>query len=69
MKQQKESRQTYVLLKSFHQLSKNQHFNDIEWSWKKDWPLEDNILIFRQLLVKTYLLLHFLMDNELLWLC
>ena len=36
---------------------------------KKIWPLEDNILIFCQALVKTYLLLHLLMDNELVWLC
>ena len=36
---------------------------------KKIWPLEDNILIFHQALVKMYLLLHLLMDNELVWLC
>ena len=36
---------------------------------EKNWPLEDNILIFRQALVRMYLFLHLLMDNELVWLC
>ena len=36
---------------------------------KKIWPLEDKILIFGQALAKTYLLLHLLMDNELVRLC
>ena len=36
---------------------------------KKIWPLEDKILIFGQALAKTYLILHLLMDNELVCLC
>ena len=36
---------------------------------KKIWPPEDKILIFGQALAKMYLLLHLLMDNELVWLC
>ena len=68
-RQQKESRQTYISLKpSFHQFSKNQHFKD-RMKLKKIWPLEDKILIFGQALAKTYLLLHLLMDNELVCLC
>ena len=60
----------YVSLKlSFYQFSKNQHFKDMEWSWKKIRPPEDNISIFHQALVKIGLLLHLLLDNELVWLC
>ena len=36
---------------------------------KKNSQLEDNILIFRQVFVKMYLLLYLLMDNELVFLC
>ena len=36
---------------------------------KKIWPPEDKILIFSKALAKMYLLLHLLMDYELVWLC